>query len=41
MLNWQTIDKITDFLNDCDVSYYMNWEEWKIEVDIKTDITKL
>lgn len=37
MLNWPTIDKITDFLNDRNVKYYMNWDEWKIEIDMKID----
>ena len=34
MLHWITIDNIQDFLNDNGIWYYMNWENWKIEIEI-------
>lgn len=37
MLHWITIDKIQDFLVENDIVFYMDWENWKIEIDLKQD----
>lgn len=37
MLHWITIDKIQDLLSDNGIRFYMNYEKWKIEIDLEQD----
>lgn len=39
MTNFTSIDKIQDILIKNNIVFYMNWEEWRIEIDLK-EITK-
>ena len=35
MTNFTSIDKIQDILIKNNIVFYMNWEEWRIEIDLK------